>query len=1213
MKYIYRLLILIVSILFVNTAEAQFITKAEYFFDTDPGVGHGTAITITPGDTVDLTTIIPTTGLSSGFHGLFIRTYDSIHKWSLYEGRNFYIYPASTALPPAQIVKAEYFFDTDPGVGNGTAVSPGFTTADTADVTTTISTTGLSSGFHSLFTRTLNANGKWSLYEGRNFYIYPPASVVPPAKIVKAEYFFDSDPGVGNGTSIPSIPTADTVDISTTMNTTGLASGFHDLFIRTENTLGKWSLYEGRNFYIYPAASASNAAPIVKAEYFFDTDPGVGNGTAVSPTLVTADTVDVTTNFNTTGLASGFHNLFIRSCNTNGKWSLYEGRNFYIYPNPPSTLQTQLVKAEYFFDTDPGVGNGTPVSPAFVTADTVDVTRNISASGLTLGNHNLFIRTKNQLGKWSLYEGRTFTVCSVIPTFSLGRDTTLCGTSIVLNAGNPGSTYVWSTGATTQTITASATNSYWAVATISSGCSSSDTINVTSAVVPSMTSSNIATICSGGTVVIPLTSNSPSTYNWAAADNPNTTGESITPQTATTIGNTIVNNSITPQTVTYIATPTSTLGGCIGTAQTISVTVKPAPEMTSTSSTIICDGTNVTIPFASTLASSYQWIATDNINTIGESIYMQNSSTLLNTLINYATTEQIVSYTVTPTSTLYGCVGASQTILVSVTPTPVNSNIDSASICSGSSVSIPFITNVPSTYEWSAIDNLNTTGESTTIQTTGTLNNTITNNSAQYQQVYYTVTPTSVAGSCPGTPQTITVTLKPGILASAGFPQTICSGDSTTFLSISSGGAGALTYNWSTGSTYDSIRVGPAASTTYTLTVSDSIGCTSISHVILTVAHNTDIYGYAHYSGGAVIHGNAVLFNYIPNRYTHFDTIQVAPLDSYGYYHFPNVNHHTYLIEIFPNTTSYPSLIPTYYGYPTAAYLWDSSTVINHGCSGNDTLNVRIAERTTATGPGLLRGRIVQGPNFYRNLGDPIPGIDVKIGRNPGGQMVTNTTTSNPSSNDGGGYYYFPNLQYGKYDVYVDIPGLLRDSVYTVQLDSIHTQYLQLNYIADSSDIYMGVPYCYVNTSVTQNSDTLTSFRVGQDVTYQWYNCGGSVLIPGATSQSFSTSTPGLYLVQINDYGCVATSSCYAIGNVSVSQYNIDNDISIAPNPFSSQTAISFSKVQINTVIKITDVLGKQIKIANFSGKEFILEKAEMSGGIYFVQITDENKNVVNR
>ncbi|HRH39995.1 MAG TPA: hypothetical protein PK760_16710, partial [Flavobacteriales bacterium] len=63
-------------------------------------------------------------------------------------------------------------------------------------------------------------------------------------------------------------------------------------------------------------------------------------------------------------------------------------------------------------------------------------------------------------------------------TVDLGNDTTICsGTSIPLDAGTPGSTYAWSTGATSQTISASSANIY--SVTVNNGyCTATDAIAV---------------------------------------------------------------------------------------------------------------------------------------------------------------------------------------------------------------------------------------------------------------------------------------------------------------------------------------------------------------------------------------------------------------------------------------------------------------------------------------------------------------------------------------------------------------------------------------------------------------------------------------------------------------------------------------------------------------------------------------------------------------
>lgn len=91
----------------------------------------------------------------------------------------------------------------------------------------------------------------------------------------------------------------------------------------------------------------------------------------------------------------------------------------------------------------------------------------------------------------------------------------------------------------------------------------------------------------------------------------------------------------------------------------------------------------------------------------------------------------------------------------------------------------------------------------------------------------------------------------------------------------------------------------------------------------------------------------------------------------------------------------------------------------------------------------------------------------------------------------------------------------------------------------------------------------------------------------------------------------VGVGTCSTVGIPSADNNN--NNVTIAPNPFNSSTVISFGAEQKNTNIKITDVLGKEIKSINYTGKQLTLAKEEMSNGIYFVQITDENKNVINR
>lgn len=76
---------------------------------------------------------------------------------------------------------------------------------------------------------------------------------------------------------------------------------------------------------------------------------------------------------------------------------------------------------------------------------------------------------------------------------------------------------------------------------------------------------------------------------------------------------------------------------------------------------------------------------------------------------------------------------------------------------------------------------------------------------------------------------------------------------------------------------------------------------------------------------------------------------------------------------------------------------------------------------------------------------------------------------------------------------------------------------------------------------------------------------------------------------------------------------NLESVINIFPNPSDTFTIIAFSEQQKQTSIIITDVLGKEIKKINFTGRQLRIEKGEMQEGIYFVQITCEKKNFLNK
>ena len=97
----------------------------------------------------------------------------------------------------------------------------------------------------------------------------------------------------------------------------------------------------------------------------------------------------------------------------------------------------------------------------------------------------------------------------------LGNDSSQCDGSITL-ANNTMSSQVWSTGATTSSISVNSTGEYSILTTDSNGCQSRDTINIDIYTVPYQDWADTITYCSDTAVL--LTSKSFDTYLWSTGD-----------------------------------------------------------------------------------------------------------------------------------------------------------------------------------------------------------------------------------------------------------------------------------------------------------------------------------------------------------------------------------------------------------------------------------------------------------------------------------------------------------------------------------------------------------------------------------------------------------------------------------------------------------------------------------------------------------------------
>ncbi len=295
------------------------------------------------------------------------------------------------------ISEVEYFFNTDPGIGNATTLS---FNANTGEITQTFSITVPTDavGFNTLYIRAKDNTNVWSLYDNRLFYITDTQTGQTATEITAVEYFINSDPGFGNATALTFNSNTGNITENYAIPIGSDLNGFNTLYIRTQDDLGNWSLYDAVKFYVTEELGTGSES-VTAIEYFIDTDPGFGNATTINVGSNSGSTTE-TLAIPLGTLEEGFHNLYIRTQDDLGEWSLYDKRLFFV---TPVQEVSPIVAAEYFYDSDPGLGNGTSVALT-PTGSLNEFTVDLSTANITCDFHDFYIRLINEDGSWSLYD-----------------------------------------------------------------------------------------------------------------------------------------------------------------------------------------------------------------------------------------------------------------------------------------------------------------------------------------------------------------------------------------------------------------------------------------------------------------------------------------------------------------------------------------------------------------------------------------------------------------------------------------------------------------------------------------------------------------------------------------------------------------------------------------------------------------------------------------
>jgi gliding motility-associated-like protein len=415
---------------------------------------------------------------------------------------------------------------------------------------------------------------------------------------------------------------------------------------------------------------------------------------------------------------------------------------------------------------------------------------------------------------------------------SITGSTVICSGQSATLTGTGATTYSWSNGPTTTTVSLNPlTNTTYTLFGVSGICSNNLVVTVSVNITPTISIAGSNTVCSGSQ--LSYTANGATTYLW------NTTAT-----TAVISNSPLVNTN-------YSVTGTST-NGCFNSA-VVSATVLALPILTVNSGSI-CTGQVFTLTPSG--ASTYTY-----------SNGTSTTSPIINTI-----------YTVTGTSTA-GCIGSPVTssVEVNISPTVI---VNSGSICAGQSFVIvpngaasyvysggsatvsPAITTV---YSVTGISSLgcassNTAlstvsvianpiltvtasspslciGNSSTLTVSGAENYTWTVNGSNSNSII--VTPTSVTNytvlgtstsDCPNS-ATVTVNLFASpVLTVTSTNTSVCAGFSTALTAT-----GASSYTWNTGSTNSGIFVSPTVTSIYSVTGTDQNSCVASSTIAVAL------------------------------------------------------------------------------------------------------------------------------------------------------------------------------------------------------------------------------------------------------------------------------------------------------------------------------------------------------------------------------------------
>ncbi|MDX9751475.1 MAG: hypothetical protein RBT71_10380 [Flavobacteriales bacterium] len=294
----------------------------------------------------------------------------------------------------AQVTAGEWFIGSDPGFGQGHAISftPGGTVAFDQALTAP-----LAPGPHVLYMRVRDAAGRWSHTQARHLHVQRHA---PGHVLTDAEWFIGDDPGFGQGTAVDLAPGA-TAELDAVLPAAP-GPGAHVLHLRARDAHGQWGHTHARHLH---AHRTHTGVQLQAGEWFIGDDPGFGQGEPLA--FDPADTLSALA-FGAPVIAPGplFRWAGVRTLDDAGNWGHTAMRPLLVRPGGAGVIAA----AEWFIGDDPGFGLGQAIDVGQPAPLITDLLFAAMTQGLGTGDHVLYVRVFNDDGVPSQSYPVAFTV-----------------------------------------------------------------------------------------------------------------------------------------------------------------------------------------------------------------------------------------------------------------------------------------------------------------------------------------------------------------------------------------------------------------------------------------------------------------------------------------------------------------------------------------------------------------------------------------------------------------------------------------------------------------------------------------------------------------------------------------------------------------------------------------------------------------------------------